>query len=53
MYFQKLYSGSQSDHMGRLIVQYLAIYNNLNLHKSIKFCQSRLKFLPDTKQTLR
>ena len=39
--------------MARLIVKYLAIYNNENLPNSIIFCQSRLKMLPNSKWTLK
>ena len=42
--------GWQCDQMAKLIVQYLAMYNNECLPNSMKkTCQSRIKFLPNTK----
>ena len=42
----------QCDQMARSSTQYLAIYNNEHLPKSIKIGQSWLKFFPNSKLTL-
>ena len=41
----------QCDQFGRLIVQYMAIFSNENLHKSKK-CLNTFNSLPSTKYTL-
>ena len=43
---------NECDQMGKLLVQYLANFNNVNLHNSIKNCPNGLKILPNTKLKL-
>ena len=43
----------QCDLMISLFVHYLAICSKVNLASSIKMCQSRFKFVPNTKQNLK